>query len=256
VATATLTRRPQKQIPTAVPLSSITWIEYKRQFQNASDGNLIFRGQAQGWELRTSFNRAQRFDLIRYAEEDIPRLSTVLSAELSLGRPIETRTGRDLIALLALAQHHGYPTPQLDWTRSAYIAAYFACCKTRFPGDSSITPTVFTFDNKLWRENERLHYGFTDMVPAISITAKLKVPNPRVTAQQAVFAHCNLDPFEFWPLLREEATKNIYLRGYSLSGDPIEILRDLRTMGISGGSMFPGLDGTCQDLLEESVLRA
>jgi hypothetical protein len=33
---------------------------------------------------------------------------------------------RGLFELMALAQHHGFPTRLLDWSRRSYVAAYFA----------------------------------------------------------------------------------------------------------------------------------
>ena len=47
-----------------------------------------------------------------------------LSLELSFGR----NPAYDYLAYL---RHHGFPSPLLDWTRSPYIAAYFAFSKAK-----------------------------------------------------------------------------------------------------------------------------
>ena len=90
----------------------------------------IFRGQADSeWQLEPSLAR----DLKRYKipKDNAPALEQKARAEFakqahlrfsSLPLPDE----KDFLKWWELMQHYNAPTRLLDWTKSAYVAAYFA----------------------------------------------------------------------------------------------------------------------------------
>jgi hypothetical protein len=107
---------------------------------------LLYRGQADcAWGLHSTLERSyskirsmhQYFDVAIEAKKALESLLTERWPEADLANAniasygyIEyTAQGVPASNFLAHLRHHGFPSPLLDWSRSLYIAAYFAYSK-------------------------------------------------------------------------------------------------------------------------------
>ena len=224
-----------------------SWEKFKKFAFSLESSRYIFRGQAQPWRLRTAFHRSQRKDLVRFITDDIPSLHHALTARTKhlfrLDDPLECGAFYNLI------QHHGYPTPLLDWSHSPFIAAYFAFMpKRRFQTDSN-SVRIFMFDSKAWRRDFRQLQKVTFARPHFSLLQALVIENERAMPQQGLSSVTNLDDIESYIRFHEAQNQVQYLRVFDLPFSSREsVLRELNIMGISAGSLFPGLDGACEEM--------
>lgn len=89
--------------------------------------------------------------------------------------------------------------------------------------------------------------------PNLSVMEFIAINNPRLVPQQSVTTITNLDDIEAFIIERESKTKDIFLEAIDLSArNRKKAMRDLRFMGITAGSMFPSIDGICEEFRERN----
>lgn len=233
----------------------LTWSGFKARVDEMRLDDLVWRGRPAPWCLKTSFHRSGRVDLRQYLEEDIPKLSNQLipytNAFLELNSPL--RTG----ALYNLAQHHGFPTPILDWTYSPYVAAFFAFRRRNSSETEADKPArIFAFDFASWPRKATSITQIALSPPTLTMLDLPPLENKRALPQQATAMFTNVANVELF-LQREEALHNRQFL-YSLDlpwAERRNALDDLRTMGITAATMFPGIDGVCEEMADRLFAR-
>ena len=228
-----------------------SWSAFKEYVGSLERGRYVFRGhQSNKWRLRTSYHRTGRANMTRYVNLDINILWKNISAltrhVFDLSKPLEYG------AFVSLAQHHGFPTPLLDWTRSPYVAAFFAYrgLSANEVSKSKDKVRIYLFDIEEWQKLPRF-INLAKSQRHLSILDALAIENSRMIPQQALSTMTNVDDIETYIQDSGKFTGVNYLQAIDM---PVtwrhEVMHELAMMGITAASMFPGLDGACEELKE------
>jgi hypothetical protein len=165
-------------------------------------------------------------------------------------------------------QHHGVPTRLLDWTASPYVATYFAV-ESDWEHDGAVFVMHPSTVNNLPREDARADAGYFAKALAEAGSSQVLAfsaahLSERMAAQQGHFtlcanpcgdqgelirAACTAPPFD------DEDSPNAVKLVIPASLKPTFLLQ-LRTMNVTGRSLFPGADGFGRSLLEATRLHA
>ncbi|NVM22524.1 MAG: FRG domain-containing protein, partial [Desulfobacterales bacterium] len=236
------------------------WEQFVSEVRNPDNLTCIFRGQRDvTWKLTSPWERyllkmkgdksQNRQDLFSSGDYEKARDDYLHRfKEIAIGLPGLQSKGFSDLDWWILGRHHGLLTPLLDWTKSPYIAAYFAFLDlaenlnlgfrtgtntTFFPGTGGYVA--------VWRLN---------ITRDLFVKGEFEIVESRVDfgyrqrAQQGIFTVLEHNQhYDIESYLSYRGVAN-YLTRYEIHGEDMDMaLRDLHLMNINLATLFPDLDG-------------
>lgn len=238
-----------------------SWHEFKLYVQQFSE-NWAFRGQSHAeWVLN---NAIERTDFIHFGNG----IEADFVAEFQRGARnylSKDETPGHLIEWLALMQHHGAPTRLLDFTKSPFIAAYFAfefcqmnnenhvavwCINTEHLKKKSLEILSIEFGTALEESqnliNEKLfEVLFYQNNKSLVFPVEPFRMNRRYSLQQSIFVSTGTSEAPFMEqllFLGEDIAKAVVKLEVPAAEKKLA-MRELHMMNLHRASLFPDLDG-------------
>ncbi|MFZ5525013.1 MAG: FRG domain-containing protein [Pseudomonadota bacterium] len=248
------------------------------------DNEFLYRGQKNSeWELEPTITRYIRsnskcFEFDYRNSKDLKKI-----VEKKLWDAYKTNLKRNLdvpdervekLDLWQFGQHHGLPTPLLDWTKSPYIGLFFAIC------DDSDEKDYASSERALWVLNQSMLRHINSMIerevwpslvnllsesllyeqfPKMEVVQSLDGENRRLVFQQGVFTkHVYYTSFEDWlKRITSELTHDIWnerlLTKIIFPSDMTlrnELMAALDKMNVNYRTLFPDRYGSAADAAE------
>lgn len=152
----------------------------------------LFRGQSDAsWELKTTLDRVtdRPFGMEAYfraIQAVRPAVISITGKEWDLPQTFDSEKsvpqGYEFMIYL---RHHGFPSPLLDWTRSPYVAAYFAFRPYEKPQNGTVaiySYVEYVGEGKSW----------TSGSPSIHGLGHYVISHKRHYAQQCEYTICKV----------------------------------------------------------------
>lgn len=250
-----------------VVIASWEMFEKEVSKMDQSHGHFVYRGQKDfGWSLESSLARLRK-GLDESREIEMRLHTAFMRRSTTLLHPsvdnVLTRS-RNIFLWWGQMRHHGAPTRTLDWTRSPYVAAYFACESGMQSG--AVWCLNQTALARHMKEEYRREYD--QFVEFLTSTKNMKDPTAtneqlyaenaphliafldshllteRMERQQGMFSYSNLPHRDHADAMNHPAilTKLVILEEVTCALKR-EFMHQLRLMNITGFSLFPDLDG-------------
>lgn len=210
--------------------------------------HFIWRGQRDSsWTLEPTLDRALRkigkINDTRTINDHLERFKYAIRGRRG-SNPKELETDNDW---WALGQHQGLYTPLLDWTKSPFIALFFAFASTEQSSTGKRVIYGISKTSLEWKSNEiRKKHSGSARAPIIEFIEPFSDDNSRLVNQGGLFSRSpsgkNLEEWIRENYASDEKTVKMW-KIYIADKERNSILQYLNRMNVNHLSLFPDLYG-------------